>query len=155
MDHNCEIKDMPEQAVLSIRTNSSVVSLPKVLGKAFEQLESRLKELGEEPAGAPYVAYYNMNMLNLDIEIGFPTKTLLEGNVEIKASTQPAGKYAMTIHQGPYGKIRTAYNALAKKIKEEGFRSTGVSYEYYLNEPKNTHPNDLLTQVVFPLKQKG
>lgn len=155
MDHNCEIKDMPEQAVLSIRTNSSVVSLPKVLGKAFEQLESRLKELGEEPAGAPYVAYYNMNMLNLDIEIGFPTKTLLEGNAEIKASTLPAGNYAMTVHQGPYGKIRSAYNALAKKVKEEGFQATGVSYEYYLNDPVNTKPNDLLTQVVFTLKQKG
>ncbi len=94
-------------------------------------------------------------MLNLDIEIGFPAKTLLEGNAEIKASTQPAGKYAMTMHQGPYGKIRPAYNALAKKVKEEGFQTTGVSYEYYLNDPKNTKPNDLLTQVVFPLKQKG
>ena len=33
MDYHCEIKDMPEQPVLSIRTRSSVVSLPKVLGK--------------------------------------------------------------------------------------------------------------------------
>lgn len=155
MDYHCEIKDLPEQPVLSIRTRSSVVSLPKVLGKAFEQLEIRLKDLGEEPAGVPFVAYYNMNMLNLDIEIGFPVKKLLEGNSEIKASTQPAGKYAMTLHQGSYGKIRPAYNALKKKVKEEGYQSTGVAYEYYLNEPANTRQEDLLTQVVFPLKPKG
>ena len=155
MEKMCEIKDLAEQPVLSIRTRSSVVSLPKVLGKAFEQLEARLKELGEEPAGAPFVAYYNMNMLNLDIEIGFPVKKLLEENAEIKATTQPAGKYAMTMHQGPYGKIRPAYNALTKKVKEEGFQSTGIAYEYYLNDPENTKPNDLLTQVVFPLKPKG
>lgn len=155
MDYKCEIKDLPEQPVVSIHTRSSVVSLPKVLGKAFGQLEARMKELGEEPAGAPFVAYYNMNMLNLDIEIGFPVKKLLESNSEIKASTQPAGKYAMTLHQGPYGKIRPAYNALKKKVNEEGLQATGVAYEYYLNDPNNTKQNDLLTQVVFPLKPKG
>ena len=80
MDYKCEIKDLPEQPILSIRTHSSMISLPKVLGKAFEKLEARLKELGEEPSGAPFVAYYNMNMLNLDIEIGFPVKRVLEGN---------------------------------------------------------------------------
>lgn len=155
MDYHCEIKDMPEQPILSIRTRSSVVSLPKVLGKAFEQLESRLKELGEEPAGAPFVAYYNMNMLNMDIEIGFSVNKLLEDNAEIKSATLPAGKYAVTMHQGPYGKIRPAYNALKKKVNEEGLQATGVAYEYYLNDPNNTKQNDLLTQVVFPLKPKG
>lgn len=155
MDYRCEIVDLPEQSVLSIRTRSSVVSLPKVLGKAFDQLEARMKELGEEPAGAPFVAYYNMNMLNMDIEIGFPMKRLLETNTEIKSSIQPAGKFAVTMHHGPYGKIRPAYNALKKKVKEEGYETTGTAYEYYLNEPADTKPADLLTRVVFPLLPKG
>ena len=46
MDYHCEIKDLPEQPILSIRTHSSMISLPKALGKAFEKLEARLKELG-------------------------------------------------------------------------------------------------------------
>jgi effector-binding domain-containing protein len=152
MDYKCEIKNLPEQPILSIRTHSSMISLPKVLGKAFEKLEARLKELGEDPSGAPFVAYYNKNMLNLDIEIGFPVKRKLDGNEEIKAGTQPAGKYAMTMHQGPYSKIRPAYNALTKNVKDGGYHATGVAYEYYLNDPGTTKPNDLLTQVVFPLK---
>jgi effector-binding domain-containing protein len=132
-----------------------MISLPKVLGNAFEKIEARLKELGEEPAGAPFVAYYNMNMFNLDIEIGFPVKRTLDGNEEIRAGTQPAGKYAITMHQGPYSKIRPAYNTLTKKVKDEGYQASGVAYEYYLNDPMNTKANDLLTQVVFPLKPKG
>jgi effector-binding domain-containing protein len=155
MDYHCEIKDLPEQPILSTRTHSSMISLPKTLGKAFEKLEARLKELGEEPSGAPFVAYYNMNMLNLDIEIGFPVKRPLEGNEEIKAVSQPAGKYAMTMHKGPYNKVRPAYNALTKKVKDEGYQTTGVAYEYYFNDPGNTKGSDLLTQVVFPLKPKG
>ena len=155
MEYHCEIKDLPEQPILSIRTHSSMISLSKALGKAFEKLEDRLKELGEEPSGAPFVAYYNMNMLNLDIEIGFPVKRPLEGNAETKAGIQPAGKYAMTMHQGPYNKVRLAYNALTKKVKDEGYQATGVAYENYLNDPMNTKASDLLTQVVFPLKPKG
>lgn len=74
MDYTCEIKDLLEQPVLAIRTRSSVVSLPRTLGKAFGQLDAWMKEKGGEMAGAPYVAYFNMNMLNLDIEIGYPIK---------------------------------------------------------------------------------
>ncbi len=153
MEYQCDIKDQPEQPVFSLRTRSSVVALPKTLGKAFVKLEKRLKELGEQPSGAPFVAYYNMNMLNLDIEIGFPVSKLLESDSEIQTRTIPAGKYAITVHRGPYNKVGPAYAALKKKVKEAGLTATGVAYEYYLNDPGVTKPNDLLTQVVYPIKE--
>lgn len=125
---------------------------PKVLGVTFEKFEKRFKELGEEPAGAPFVAYYNMNMFSLDIEIGFPVSKVLPNDQEIKAGKIPAGKFAVVMHQGPYNKIRPAYDALKQFIKAQGKEATGVAYEYYLNDPEITKPDELLTRVVFPLK---
>ena len=152
MEYKCEINELPEQLVLAVRTRSSVFKLPKVLAITFEKFDKRFKELGEEPVGAPFVAYYNMNMFNLDIEIGFPVTKVLQDDQEIKAGIIPAGKFAMTEHQGPYNKIRPAYDALKRFVKSEGYQATGVAYEYYLNDPAITKPNDLLTRVVFPLK---
>ena len=152
MEYKCEINELPEQPVLAVRTRSSVFKLPKVLGIIFEKFDKRFKELGEEPAGAPFVAYYNMNMFNLDIEIGFPVTKVLQDDQEIKAGKIPAGKFAVVMHQGPYSKIRPAYDALKKFIKSQDKKATGVAYEYYLNDPKITKPEDLLTRVVFPLK---
>lgn len=55
------------------------------------------------------------------------------------------------MHQGPYSKIRPAYDALKKFVKSQDKEATGVAYEYYLNDPKITKTEDLLTRIVFPL----
>jgi len=51
-----------------------------------------LNELGEKPLEAAFAAYYNMDMENLDVEMGFPVAKPLAGRGEIKAGawTTPA-----------------------------------------------------------------
>jgi hypothetical protein len=46
-------------------------------------MEAYLKELDEYLAYVPYVAYHNMDMQNLDIEIGFPVAKELESKNDI------------------------------------------------------------------------
>ena len=37
-------------------------------------------------------------------------------------------------------------------VPANGYTATGVSYEFYLNDPEQTPENELLTKIVFPLK---
>lgn len=152
MSYNCEVKEQMAQPTLSIRTKTSVEKLPQVLGKALSDIAQYLEEVGEEPAGPPYVAYYNMNMKKLDLEIGFPVSKKIVGKGDIKASEIPAGNTARCLYVGPYNKISPAYNALSKWIKDHGYKIKGVSYEIYLNDPNQTPPEELMTEIVFPLK---
>jgi effector-binding domain-containing protein len=64
----------------------------------------------------------------------------------------PGGKLAQCLYIGPYNKIEPAYNALTEWVKENGYEATGVAYEFYLNDPGEVAPEELLTQIVFPLK---
>jgi effector-binding domain-containing protein len=152
MDYKVELLDRPVQPALIIRKRAPVFRLQKVLGEAFEALEKRLAELGEQAAGAPFVAYHNMNMFSLDMEIGFPVKKKLPGNGAVEAGEFPGGKAASCLFVGPYGKIQPVYKALQSWIKSNRYTATGVAYEVYLNDPGNTPPAELQTQVVFPLK---
>jgi effector-binding domain-containing protein len=152
MDYKCEIKELPVQPVLSIRAKSAVQELPQVLGASLGVIAQHLGSLGETPAGAPFVAYYNMDMQNLDIEVGVPVACPLAGQGNIQPSQIFGGKFATCLFVGPYSDVGPAYDALTQFVKDKGFEASGVAYEFYLNDPQTVQPAELQTQIYFPLK---
>jgi effector-binding domain-containing protein len=148
----CEVKDLSPQPTLSIRTRSSAEAFPEQLGEAFCAIAEYLSELGQEPAGPPFAAYYNMDMQDLDVEIGFPVAAPLPSKANIQASQVPGGRVASCIYVGPYSEMESAYETLAAWTAENGHEPTGVAYEMYLNDPSQTAPEALRTQIIFPLK---
>ncbi len=150
MTYVCEIKDQSAQPTISLRTHAAVGDLPQVLGQTFGAIMQYLGEQDEQPTGAPFVAYYNMDMQNLDIEIGFPVARPLPGRGELKGGALPAGKIATTLHIGPYDTIAPAYDALTHYTQASGYQPTGVAYEIYFSDP-STPPEKIQTQIVFPL----
>ena len=151
MDYKCEIVEQQAQQTLSIRTRTSIGQLPQEIGKAFGSIFQYLGEIGEYPADVPFVAYYNMDMQDLDVEIGFPVAKTLQGKGEIQPSEIPGGKQASCLYVGPYNQIQQAYHALIDWMTENGYKPTGVAYEFYLNDPSQTPESELKTRVAFPI----
>ncbi len=141
-----------EQAVLSIRTTVAAQEIPHILGKAYGDILQHITSLGENPAGMPFVAYYNLDMQALDIEIGFPTHRSLPGKGAIQPSSIPAGRIATCEYTGPYEEMASAYDEINAWINANGYEPTGVVYEYYLNGPDDTPPSGYKTRIVFLLK---
>ncbi len=152
MSYNCEFIEQEPQPTLSIRTTTSLKNLPQELGNAYGAIEQYLGEIGEQPSGAPYAAYFTFDTDNIDLEIGFPVPKALPEKNEIKATQLPGGMLARCLYTGPYNKIEPAYNALTEWVNENGYEATGVAYEFYLNDAGETPPEELMTQIVFPLK---
>lgn len=152
MDYKFEIIETVTQPVLSVRTVTSVVNLPQELGKAFNSIITYLGEMGEQPVDAAFAAYYNMDMENLEVEMGFPVAKELAGKGEIIASEVPAGKKATCMYKGPYKEMGPTYEALTTWINDNGQQPTGVVYEFYYNSPMEVPESELLTKIVFLLK---
>ncbi|NLB53153.1 MAG: GyrI-like domain-containing protein [Syntrophomonadaceae bacterium] len=152
MDQQFEIIELQKQPALSVRQTASVNNMPMVIGQAYHAIIAHLDKLGEQPAGIPFVAYYNMDMENLDIEIGFPTAKELTGQGQVSASYIPAGKAATFTHKGPYQEMAPAYDAINLWLAEQKQEPTGVVYEFYYNSPAEVPETELLTKVVFILK---
>ncbi len=152
MSTTCEIKEQPAQPALTLRATTPVTGLPQLLGQAYGAVAQYLGEMGEQPAGPPFVAYYNMDMQNLDVEVGFACAKKLPGKGQIQASEIPGGKSASVVHTGPYDQCGPAYEALNQFIQASGHPATGVAYEFYLNDPQQTPPEQLQTLIMFPLK---
>ena len=105
-----ELINTPEQPALSIRTRTPADKLPMVIGGSFAKIAAYLNALGEHPAGVPYVAYHNMDMADLDVEIGFPVAAPLPGREDIGYAPVPAGRRAFCMYQGAYSEMAPVYD---------------------------------------------
>lgn len=151
MEYKCELFESNDQPVLSIRTRTSVEALPAMIGPAYGKIMARMSELAVEATGSPFVAYYNLDMQDLDVEFGFPVAEKLEGQGEIHPGSIPGGWKATTTHVGPYQELASAYDKLNQFVKAQGKEPTGVAYEYYL-DPPDVPQEKTRTIIVFPLK---
>ncbi|HEX79042.1 MAG TPA: GyrI-like domain-containing protein [Dehalococcoidia bacterium] len=146
-----EFKEQKAQPVLSIRTRTNLTDLPKLIGDSYHKIAAYLEELGEKPADVPFTAYHNMDMKNMDVEMGFPVTRPLPGRGDIKAGKTAGGQVAVYMHTGPYSKLEVVYNEIFRQIAEKGCQPKGIYYEYYYNSPDEVLESELLTRIVIPL----
>jgi len=144
---NIEIFEKNEQATVSIRTRTKVEKLPALIGESYDKLAAYLKEAGQLLADVPFVAYHNMDMQDLDVEMGFPLAKPISGKGDITPGSIPAGKYVYCMYLGPYSEMGPTYEEMGKWIADKGLQATGASYEYYYND--DTFPeSEALTMVM-------
>lgn len=67
----------------------------------------------------------------------------------------PAGEYATTLHVGPYEQLDQSWGLLMQWLAE-GDREAEMSvcFEVYRNDPRNTPPAELETELYIPLKPR-
>lgn len=152
MNYNIELTEKSVQPVLSIRTRTTVGNLPKEIGRAYGAIIQYLNEIGEQPIDAPFTAYYNLDMEDLDVEMGFPVAKQLLGKGEIISNEIPGGKYVSCTFKGPYKQMEPFYNEMNKWVSDNGYTVLGTSYEYYYNSPADVHESELLTKVALPVR---
>ncbi|MDR1701982.1 MAG: GyrI-like domain-containing protein [Sporomusaceae bacterium] len=146
-----EILEKEAQPAISIRTRSQAAKLPQVIGEGYGKLAAYLKESGKFLADAPYVAYHNMDMQDLDVEMAFPLAAPLPGTGDIQATSTPKGKLVICMYRGPYHKIEPTYHEMIQWITGNALQPVGSSYEYYWNSPTNVPEDDLLTLLAMPV----
>lgn len=151
-----ELVDQAPQPVLYVRMKTSVDRLTEAFDKNFALLERYLHEIGEQPASAPYAAYYNHDMQSLDTEMGFPVAKVLPGRGEIKSGMLPAFEQAVCgIHKGPYSSLDESYGQIYQYIADNQLKQTGAHYDFYINDPDHTPEEELITRIIIPVGEKG
>ena len=72
----------------------------------------------------------------------------------LEESHLPAGRFAVMHHKGPYSDLKSAYMYLFGEWlpASDEEPADGPCVEFYLNNPTDTAPEDLRTDVCVPLK---
>lgn len=152
MSYLIELIETAAQPVLYQRHVTSLDQLPLVIGKAYECVFSYLYERGEQPADMPFVAYFNMDMTALEVEIGVPVSRAFDDTADVHSGVIPAGRKVVSMYQGSYSGLSAIYDAMNQWMAERAIEPTGVVYEFYYNSPEEVPESELLTKVVFLVK---
>lgn len=146
-----ELMKKAKQPVLSIKTTTKVEKLPILIGEYYEKIGNYLEEIGEYPEDIPFVRYFNMDMENLKVEIGFPIYKELPGKEDIEFSyiDEMTAVYAM--YQGVYQEMGESYDKVMNWIEENGMKPKGTFIERYYNSPEDVSEDKLLTEILMPL----
>lgn len=140
-----------EQPTLIIRTTTRVEELPGLIGASYGKIVAYLDEIGELMTDVPFVAYHNMDMQNLDVEMGFPVAKVFPGKGEVKPGLIPEGKIIFCMYRGSYAEIEPVYGEMTQWFETNQSQPEGIAYEYYYNDPEFPE-SEWLTKIVMPIK---
>lgn len=152
MDYIFEVSEPAAQSALAIRTRTPVANIGQVMGQALGAVYQYIMETGAKPGSCAFSAYYNMDMNDLDVDIGFVLAEPAIGRGEVHAVEIPGGKQVSCMYKGPYDQMEPAYAAMNEWMTANNYIPTGVAYEFYYNDPSMVPPSELLTKIMFPVK---
>ena len=158
MSLNVEIKTIEPMRVAFVRH----VGPYHEVGKAWEQL---CDWAGRHCLFGPNIQMFGAcyddpevtppEKIRYDACITLDEATKVEAEGEIGLCTIPGGRYAVTLHEGPYEKFIDTYAFLyGQWIAASKYEpADGPSLEFYLNDPNTTDPEDLQTEVCVPIRE--
>ena len=133
-----------------------------LIGETFGKLYGLIGEKGYVPAGPPVGVYFNAPGQVTDEELLWELRSPIAGDIApggpdergLGIKKVEAAEVASTMHKGPYDQVGATYGALAGWIAGNGYEIVGPSEEVYLSDPGKTAPEELLTEIRFPVRKR-
>lgn len=133
-----------------------------LIGESFGKLYGWIGEKGYVPSGPPMGVYFNSPEQVPADELLWELQSPIGGDVtpsgpdETGISVKKVGgaEVASTMHKGRYEEVGNIYGALVDWIMENGYEIVGPSEDVYLSDPAQIPPDELLTEIRFPVRKK-
>lgn len=154
MLYDIEFTERVEVPTAVVRARVPVPEISAFLGGAFGEVMQAISAAGGFPAGPPFARYDFVEVPQGEapetfvVEAGFPVNAPLERNGRVEPGVLPGGPVAVTTHVGSYDTVSAAYQAIERRIAQEGMVPAGAPWESYLDDPSQVpEPH---TEVVWP-----
>lgn len=153
------LKSTPAYTVAYSNCQGPYDKLPRVVGEIFLWM----RENGYQPAGPPVGVFYSSPFgvppeeLRWEMQIPLQDAAVEEQEPTETApgiKTVPVRTVVTTIHEGSYERAPLVYQALFGWLAARGFRMAGPPEEVYLSDPTATPPDEIRTEIRFPVVKK-
>ena len=152
-DYHVAIKKVEPQVIASIRA-----VLPKYsdIGGLYAEIFGYLGSRGiMKPAGPTLFICHDTEYKekDVDVEVGVPIAEAVPDSGRVKVYELPGmEEAACVIYKGPYEGISPEYGKLFAYVSQEGLEIIGPMIDVYLNDPNSVPPEEILTEIMIPVK---
>lgn len=126
------------------------------ISKAFEELTERIARGGVRTRGAPRACYHYRDGGRIGFDLGFPIQphdVAAAQRAGLKTGHTLSGEALVMVHHGPYEALAQAHRALEQELQARGLTGGGEVWEIYMNDPDDTPPAELLTEIYWPIER--
>jgi len=145
------IVELEPRKLAGIRRTFPQSQLGAFFTEAYPEIAGALGTAGARPMGRPLARYFDNDPAAFDVEAGIPFDGSFAGSGSIVVTELPGGKAAMTVHLGTYETLSPEYKRIMAWAEANGTRLGDGPWEVYVNDPSNATPDELRTEVYFPL----
>ena len=152
-----EVKNMPARDLIYIRLTGDykLNDYGGTWGRLYQYVMEQGLPMGE---GSPLCIYHDdpkvtpAEKLRTDVCMIMPGSASPKGDIGYKQVA--AGRYAVFLYKGTYENLQAVYDTIYGKYlpEMECTLRDEPSAERYLNDPRNTAPEDLLTEIYIPVE---
>ncbi|OXE35501.1 MAG: hypothetical protein CGW95_13445 [Phenylobacterium zucineum] len=149
-----QIVDRPALRIVAVRHKGP----PQDIGAAFDRLMAWAGPKGIAVPPAVGVAVYLSDMMTVPPQdqvalAGLTVGPEVQADNTVEIHDIPGGKHAVLLYQGPYAQIGKGYQELFAWLPTSGEEPAHQScFEINLNDPRQTAPEALLTELCLPLR---
>lgn len=150
--YNAEIMELDATNLVGYKHQGDYMKIGLVFEKLFVDAASR--QMIDENTRS-FGIYYDdpltvaKNKLRSMACITTNQDIVLENNNALETMKLPAGRYATVLFKGSYAELEQPYNwFFGEWLPNSGYEAADFPpFEEYLNDPKDTPPNELLTRI--------
>jgi AraC family transcriptional regulator len=153
--HNVTVRECAAVVLAALPHQGSYMHIGKTFTRLFDLLGTR----GQMQPGMRCIGVYHkdpamVSASALRAHAGMSVANANAVQAPLQSLTLTAGPYAVLRYQGPYATMHAAYRWLfGQWLPQSGFAPADAPvYEDYLNNPRDTAPTELLTDIYLPLR---
>jgi AraC family transcriptional regulator len=133
---------------------------------AFARLYGWIEQAGYTPSGPPIGVYYNGPGEVPEDELRWELRSPVSGDAESVEESGPddsgpgikrlaSSLIAYTLHRGSFERLGEVYAALSEWVDKQGYEVVGPVEEVYYTDPNQVPPDELVTEVRFPVARSS
>lgn len=149
-----QIKEQNSFTYAYLDCSGSYMQIPAKIGEFIGHFFKQ----GLTPSGPMLGLYFNspdaVKETDLKWAIGFQVSSKSAVNEPLKKGEFKSTTVAYYLYKGPFDKVGDAYTKIMQQISEKGYFPAGPFMEYYLDDPGNTKPEELRTEIIIPVAKK-
>ena len=151
------VVEVAPQLVLGTRQKGKYEEIANLIPKVYGYAGS----IGAQIAGPPIFICHETSPEeaqkadsegSADIEIACPIDEKIDETEDIKCYELPGGQMSKIVYKGPYKDCEPAYEKMYAWLTDNNRKLIGPTREYYMNDPNEVKPEDILTEIYFPIE---
>jgi effector-binding domain-containing protein len=140
-------------AVVSKTTAPEPAAISKGYAEGYGEIAKFMAQHKLRQAGVPVGIDGEMTATSFTFEPGIPIdRGDVTGTDTIQVVQSYAGKALQTVYVGPYDGLAAAYDKFRAFIAAHAYVAAGPSFSRYIDDPGNTPPDQLRTEIYWPIK---